>query len=64
MAISAGHTETKTVFDLLNDYIEEGQYDEAEELAKQAISDFASDANHQCMTEYYLLSVALPMFAT
>ena len=57
MAISAGHTETKTVFDLLNDYIEEGQYDEAEELAKQAISDFASDANHQCMSYTYLAHI-------
>ena len=57
MAISAGHTETKTVFDLLNDYIEEGQYDEAEELAKQAISDFASDAEHQRLSYTYLARI-------
>ena len=57
MAKFAGHTETKTVFDQLDDYIREKQYDEAEDLAKQAISGFADDAEHQCLSYTYLAHI-------
>lgn len=56
MAKFAGHTETKTVFDELDEYIRENQLDAAEDLVKQAISSF-EDAETQCLSYTYLAHI-------
>ena len=54
MAKSVGHVETETVFDRMNNLMNEENYDEVVDCAKEVVSDVDNDKDAKCMAYMYL----------